>query len=113
MEHFNVINDSIPTIYRLHRIKKLTILNERFHIPYKDRFEEGEFRKRVQFMYGGKLHQVKFEYYGQDVDSILDRLPTAKIIGQEEGKFIIKAEVFGKGIDMWIRSQGDLIKVID
>ncbi len=113
MEHFDVINDSFPTIYRLDRIKKLTILNERFHIPYKDRFEEGEFRKRVQFMYGGKLHQVKFEYYGQDVDSILDRLPTAKIIGQEEGKFIIKAEVFGKGIDMWIRSQGDLIKVID
>lgn len=111
--HFDVLNDSFPTIYRIDRIKGLRVLDEGFHIPYSSRFEEGEFRKRIQFMYGGQLKKVKFEYYGIDVDAILDRLPTAKIIKEEDGVYTITAEVFGKGIDMWFRSQGDNVKVIE
>jgi predicted DNA-binding transcriptional regulator YafY len=111
-ENFNVINDSFPTIYRIDRIQGLKVLDEHFNVPYKDRFEEGEFRKRIQFMYGGKLRKVKFEYTGYSVEAILDRLPTAKIIFEEGGKYVIQAEVFGDGIDMWLRSQGDKIKVL-
>ena len=109
---FDVINDAFPTIYRMDRIRKLKVLDERFHIPYGSRFEEGEFRKRVQFMYGGKLQKVKFKYSGNDVDSILDRLPTAEIVGEDDGIYTISAEVFGKGIDMWLRSQGNKVKVV-
>lgn len=109
---FDVINDSFPTIYRIDRIKKLRVLEERFHIPYTDRFEEGEFRKRIQFMLGGKMQKVKFVYSGIDIDAILDRLPTAKILSEEDGKYVVEAEVFGKGIDMWMRSQGDLVEII-
>lgn len=108
---FDVINDSFPTIYRMDRIKKLRVLDERFHIPYADRFEEGEFRKRVQFMIGGKLQKVRFIYSGVDIDAILDRLPTAKILSEEDGKYVVEAEVFGKGIDMWLKSQGDFVEV--
>lgn len=111
-ENFNVINDSFPTIYRIDRIQSLTILDEKFHIPYSDRFEEGEFRKRIQFMYGGKLRKVTFEYRGFSVEAVLDRLPTAKIISENKGKYIIQAEVFGDGIDMWLRSQGDMIEIL-
>ena len=107
---FDVINDSFPTIYRVDRIKELKVLDERFHIPYSSRFEEGEFRKRIQFMYGGKLQKVKFKYCGNDVEPILDRLPTAKIIDKDDEGYTITAEVFGEGIYMWIRKQGDLIK---
>ncbi|MFR3752263.1 MAG: hypothetical protein ACLTW9_07865 [Enterocloster sp.] len=57
---FDVLNDSFPTIYRIDRIKGMKLLDEKFHIPYSSRFEEGEFRKRIQFMYGGKLSKVKF-----------------------------------------------------
>ena len=102
---FDVINDSFPTIYRMDRIKKLTVLNEKFHIPHRDRFEEGEFRKRIQFMYGGKLRKVRFKYMGHDIDAILDRLPTARIIGEENGTYIVEAETFGNGIEMWLGSQ--------
>lgn len=109
---FDVINDSFPTIYRMDRIKKLRVLDERFHIPYVDRFEEGEFRKRIQFMLGGKLQKVRFVYSGVDIDAILDRLPTAKILSEEDGKYVVEAEVFGKGIDMWLRSQGEDIQLI-
>ena len=63
-------------------------------------------------MYGGKLQKVKFKYSGNDVDSILDRLPTAEIVGEDDGIYTISAEVFGKGIDMWLRSQGDIVEVI-
>ena len=109
---FDVLNDSFPTIYRIDRIKNLKVLEERFHIPYSSRFEEGEFRKRIQFMYGGKLQKVKFRYTGSDIDAILDRLPTAQILDETDGVYIVSAEVFGKGIDMWIKSQGELVKVI-
>lgn len=109
---FDVLNDSFPTIYRIDRIKSLQVLDKRFHIPYSSRFEEGEFRKRIQFMYGGKLQKVKFRYTGTDIDAILDRLPTAQILDDENGAYVVSAEVFGSGIDMWIRSQGDDVQLI-
>lgn len=108
---FDVINDSYPTIYRIDRIQSLDVSSEKFHIPYANRFEEGEFRKRIQFMYGGKLKKVRFRYSGYSVEAILDRLPTAKIEKEENGVYTISAEVFGDGIDMWLRSQGELIEM--
>lgn len=111
-EHFNVMNDSFPTIYRIDRIQSLKVLEEHFHIPYKDRFEEGEFRKRVQFMYGGKLRRIRFEYSGYSVEAVLDRLPTAQIEKEEDGVYTISAEVFGDGVDMWLRSQGENVKIL-
>ena len=87
----------------------MELLDEWFRIPRINRFEEGEFRKRIQFMFGGKLRKVRFKYLGESVEAVLDRLPTAKVIGEEDGAYVVVAEVFGKGIDMWVRSQGELI----
>lgn len=113
---FDVLNDSFPTIYRIDRIRGLKVLEERFHIPYSSRFEEGEFRKRVQFMYGGKLRRIRFVYLGYSLEAILDRLPTAKIekVEEKDGRkeYTISAEVFGDGVDMWLRSQGDSVKIV-
>ena len=105
-------DDIFPTIYRIDRIQSFEILDRHFDIPYKDRFEEGEFRKRIQFMYGGRLRRIKILYKGKNVDSVLDRLPTAKIIEHRENEFVISAEVFGDGVDMWLRSQGDNIEIL-
>lgn len=110
---FDVLNDSFPTIYRIDRIRSLKVLDERFNIPYSSRFEEGEFRKRIQFMYGGKLQKVKFKYSGTDIDAILDRLPTAQILDEDDGVYTVSAEVFGTGINMWLRSQEPYVEVID
>ena len=118
-ENFNVINDSYPTIYRIDRLKDYKVLEERYQIPYSSRFEEGEFRKRIQFMFGGKLRKIRFTYTGYSIEAILDKLPTAKIEKEEpygDGKrkiYTISAEVFGDGIDMWIRSQGEYISLKD
>ena len=105
-----------PTIFRMDRIKKLKGTGENFEVPYLERFEDGEFRKRVQFMLSGKLRTVKFEYTGI-LEVVQDRLPTAEVVEEiklDDGtkKYVITAEVYGKGIDMWLKSQGDKVKVV-
>lgn len=102
--------DLFPTIYRVDRIREFQVLEERFRVPYKDRFQEGEFRKRVQFMYGGRLQRIRFRYTGPSVEAVLDRLPTAEIVEQDKTGWTVEAEVFGKGIEMWLRSQGGYVE---
>ena len=102
-------DDLFPTIYRVDRIQSFRVTDEHFQVPYLERFQEGEFRKRVQFMYGGKLQKIRFKYTGPSIEAVLDRLPTAEIEQETTDGWIVKAEVFGKGIDMWLRSQGEYI----
>lgn len=54
--NFDDPDDLFPTIYRIDRIRSVRVLEKHFQVPYRDRFEEGEFRKRVQFMYN--LHKI-------------------------------------------------------
>ena len=100
-------DDVFPTIYRLDRIRKREVLDEHFPLPERSRFQEGEFRKRVQFMYGGRLQRIRFRYTGPSIEAVLDRLPTAKILSEDDEGWGVEAEVFGKGIKMWLRSQGE------
>lgn len=102
-------DDLFPTIYRIDRIRNVQLLDEHFKVPYKDRFQEGEFRKRVQFMYGGKLERIRFHYTGPSIEAVLDRLPTAEIVERDETGWTVEAEVFGRGIEMWLQSQGSYI----
>lgn len=110
---FDNPDDLFPTIYRIDRIKSVKVLNEHFRVPYAKRFEEGEFRKRVQFMYGGRLEHIRFRYTGPSLEAVLDRLPTAQVIKTEKNGWLISAEVFGKGIDMWLRSQGEWVERVE
>lgn len=65
---------------------------------------------RIQFMFGGKLNRVRFKYTGPSLEAVLDRLPTAQILSQDEEGWEIEVEVFGKGIEMWLRGQGEYVK---
>ena len=101
-----------PAIFRIDRIEHYSIKKEHFKIPYQRRFEDGEFRKRVQFMYPGELMKVRFRYTGPSVEAVLDRLPTAKICGESKDGYEIQAEVYGTGIEMWLLSQGPWVEVL-
>lgn len=101
-----------PTIYRIDRIDALTVTAIPFDVPYRDRFQEGEFKKRVQFMYTGELLRIRFAYTGKSPQAVVDRLPTATIVEQTEGRIVFEAEVFGTGIKMWLLSQGAMIEVL-
>lgn len=98
--------------YRLDRMKDVLTLEEKFSIPYRDKFRDGEFRKRVQFMYDGDLMQIKFRYFGDTVEHVLDRLPTAKAKKRDTGVYDVSAEVYGYGILIWLLSQGSQVDVI-
>ena len=110
--HFENPDDLFPTIYRVDRIQCFTVTDEVFTPAYATRFQEGEFRKRIQFMFGGKLNRIRFKYTGPSIEAVLDRLPTAVITGRDDEGWFVEAEVFGKGVDMWLRSQGDNIAII-
>ena len=45
-----------------------------------------------------KLERIRFRYTGPSIEAVLDRSPTAEIIGQDEDGWTVEAEVFGKGL---------------
>ena len=101
-----------PTIFRVDRIRTMEKTGNHFQMPYQDRFKDGEFRKRVQFMYPGVLRRVTFTYSGPSVEAVLDRLPTARILSHKDGIYTLTAEAYGKGLDMWLGSQEKWVKVL-
>lgn len=101
-----------PTIYRMDRITNYEIQEERFKVNYAERFEEGEFRKKIQFMQSGPLMDITFRFSGASLQAVLDRLPTARVVSQDDDGAIIEAKVFGKGIKMWLLSQGPFVEVL-
>lgn len=102
-----------PTIFRVDRIDDLECMNKTFCIPYRDKFNDGEFRKRVQFMHSGELKRVKFEFRGSSLEALLDKLPTAEKISESNGVYVFSVESYGDGVYMWLRSQGDNIKILE
>ena len=101
-----------PAVFRLDRIITYEELGTKFAVPYSSRFEEGEFRKRVQFMFPGPLTKLQFRYTGRNLEAVLDRLPTAKVISKNNESVILEAEVYGNGILMWLLSQGKAIEIL-
>lgn len=72
-----------PTVYRLDRVRSFEE-GAPFKVDYSRRFQSGEVRKRILYMFGGQLEHVVFEYIASDsVAHVLDRLPTAKIEKKE------------------------------
>lgn len=104
---------SNPAIFRLDNFESYEVTPTRFtrENSYKGKFEEGEFRKRVQFMNIGQLMTIEFEFWGRSLDAVTDRLPTARVVRKTDDKFTLRAEVYGKGIKMWLLSQGEYLKV--
>lgn len=100
-----------PTVFRVDRMSKIAENGETFTIPYNKKFSDGEFRKRIQFMYTGELQVLTFEYSGPSIESVLDRLPTAEILSTKGEIYTIRAEAYGNGIEMWLRSQGENVKI--
>lgn len=103
---------NFPTIYRVDRITMCNVTDEHFKFPDQDRFQEGKFRNRIQFMYSGELMTIKFRFTGPSPQAVLDRLPTARIVAQDENGVEFEAEVYGLGIKIWLLSQGENVEVL-
>ena len=102
-----------PIYFRIDRISAITEHREKFQLEKKYDFDEGDLREKNQFMFPGDNVNIKFEFTGLSVQAILDRLPTAKIVEKNGNKYIIQAEVnYGRGIIMYLLSQGSWVKVL-
>lgn len=106
-----------PAVFRVDRIENFEE-GDSFRVEYSKRFESGDVRRRIQYMFVGPLQHVTFEYIaGNDISHVLDRLPTAvvrkkKALGEGRFRYTVETEVYGlEGIKLWIRSQGPQIRV--
>jgi predicted DNA-binding transcriptional regulator YafY len=105
-------NDPFPTIYRVDRLHALEVTEENFSVDYKERFQEGAYKNRNQFMFGGETQNIEFIYSGPSVEAVLDKLPMSQVNKNTDGTYTIHAETFGKGILMWLLSQGNKVEVL-
>lgn len=102
-----------PVYFRIDRISAITEHREAFELEKKYDFDEGDLREKNQFMFPGDTVKIRFEFSGLSLQAILDRLPTAKVVDKEGNKSIIEAEVNqGRGIIMYLLSQGSWVKVL-
>jgi len=106
------LEEKLPLYFRVDRIVQIvehrtTFMKENWH-----RFNEGELRKQIQFMQPGELRNIRFEFSGPSVQAILDKIPTAKVVGKNGRAKIIEAETYGKGINMFLLSQGHHVKAL-
>ncbi len=102
-----------PKYFRIDRISAITEHREQFTLDKKFDFDEGDLREKNQFMFPGENIKIRFEFSGLSLQAILDRLPTAKVVEKNGNVSIIEAEVnYGRGIIMYLLSQGSWVKVI-
>lgn len=102
-------------VFRIDRFEEYIVTENKF-TAYEDKLKEGEFSKRIQFMYTGELISIQFKFWGDSLEAVLDRLPTAKVIEEayDNGKkvVLIKAEVYGEGVKRWLLSQKEFLEVV-
>lgn len=101
-----------PIYFRADRIADIVEHRSHFELDRKFDFDEGELRKKIQFMFPGKCRTIRFEFSGPSLQAILDRLPTANVLDVKGKTAIVEAEVYGTGIMMYLLSQGSWVKVL-
>lgn len=102
----------IPFYFRIDRITDMTIHRETYKLTDSQKVEEGELRRKSQFMWPGPTRHIRFAFSGPSKDAIKDRIPTAKVVDTVDGRTIFEAEVFGDGIKMFLLSQGSWVEVL-
>lgn len=103
-------NSNFEISFRVDRIENYLETKKNSTYPY-GRFEEDKYRKKVQFMYTGDFKTIEFEFFGDSIEAILDRLPTAKVIEKIDNGYKVRAEIYGEGVKRWILSQKEFLKV--
>ncbi|MGN1422466.1 MAG: helix-turn-helix transcriptional regulator [Oscillospiraceae bacterium] len=101
-----------PVYFRVDRITSVVEHRTKFTLPAGADFDEGELRKKIQFMFPGVCRKIRFEFCGPSLQAVLDRLPTAVVLDINDGKALIEAEVYGTGIMMYLLSQGSWVRVL-
>lgn len=103
---------NVPFYFRIDRITDIIVHRDKFTLNPEQNMDEGDLRKKSQFMWPGPSRRIRFEFTGPSLQAILDRIPTAKVVDRIDNKSIIETEVFGAGIKIFLLSQGSWVKVL-
>ncbi len=106
-----------PTIFRVDRISELSFNMKSLESRERKRpdilrFQEGVYRKQIAFMQTGNLLNVELKCKAFLYEVIEDKLPNAEITSIDSEFIKVRANVFGKGVEMWILSQAAAVEVI-
>lgn len=102
---------STPHHFRIDRVTNIVEHRKKFNIDHS--FDEGLLKEHIQYMYPGVYRKIKFEFTGPSVQAVLDKMPSAKIVEKNGRGYIIEAYVYGRGINMFLLSQGSWVKVLE
>lgn len=102
-----------PIYFRADRIVHITEHRGTFELDDKRRFDEGELRNKIHFMFPGKERHIRFEFTGPSVQAVLDKIPTAKVVEMQGNRKIIEADTYGTGINRFLLLQGSWVKVLE
>ena len=106
-------NYSSPTFYRVDRINTFSSLGKYEDPSIYKLCDVAELKNQLQYMQNGEPMSIKFKFWGESLDAVLDKLPTARVVGYDGQKVIVEADVFGRGIKMWLLSQAEFLEVIE
>ena len=102
-----------PAFFRVDRIEKITLTKEHYDNDLYDKYNTGNMRNYLQFMYAGKLLIIKVKCRTDLVDVFMDRLPNHWLI-EDQGQYqILGAKVFGSGFIKWALSMGKSIEILE
>lgn len=101
-----------PIMYSIPFLAEVQMQEELFRIPYGCKFEEGDFKQQIPFLYGGKLRFVRFRCSGALKEEAMNRFPTAEVFSEEGELYEVSVEVLGGEFDMWMKSHEEEIEII-
>lgn len=102
-----------PTFFRIDRILSFEIIENCKNLEIYNKINPSDIKNKLHYMQGGDYMDIKFKFWGESIDAVLDRLPQSKIISKNEDRYIVEAKVFGRGIKMWLLSQAEFLEVIE
>lgn len=106
-------NYDFPAFFRVDRIECFNVFDEIYSKSLYEKYNVGDMKKCIQFMYAGNLMEVKLKCRNSILEPVLDRLPNSEIIDTDDEFKIIRCKIFGEGFIKWALSQGNQLEVLE
>ena len=101
-----------PAFFRLDRIESVKVLGKVGENPLYANFRYSDMRPSIQFMYAGKLFEVKLKCKKSALEAVLDRVPKYEIVQEKPDDVLLKVTAFGEGFIRWVAMQGEAVEII-
>lgn len=98
--------------YRIDKIEKLQILENYASLATAPPSSTVELRKELSFPGGGSLREIHFRARASLLESVMDHIPSARIISSENGIYTFSAKTYGSGAARWLKSRAGYAELL-